>query len=112
MSALRLNRQLMLETPVRAPDGAGGFVESWTPLGTLWADISARTGRERAQAGAPVSTTGYRIVVRSQPMGSAARPKPEQRFRDGVRLFIIQAVAERDDAGRYLTCFADEEVAI
>ncbi|MFT7595414.1 MAG: head-tail adaptor [Paracoccaceae bacterium] len=111
MSAPHLNRRLALEAPVRAPDGAGGFSESWAVLGEVWAEVSARTGRERAVAGGPVSAVGYRIVVRSAPVGAASRPLPEQRFREGARLFIIQAVADRDPVGRYLTCFADEEVA-
>ena len=53
----------------------------------------------------------YRIVVRAAPMGSDARPRPDQRFREGARVFAIRAVAEEDAAGRYLVCFADEEVA-
>ncbi|MDF1716420.1 MAG: phage head closure protein [Antarcticimicrobium sp.] len=111
MSAPVLSRRLVLEAPVRVPDGAGGAIESWTSLGTLWAEVRPRSGRERAQAGEPVSTMGYRIVVRGAPAGSAQRPAPEQRFRDGARLYLIRAVAEHDPAGRFLTCFADEEVA-
>ncbi|QBF32272.1 phage head closure protein [Thalassococcus sp. S3] len=110
MNAPCLNRKLVLEAPVRTADGAGGFVESWTALGELWADVTARSGRERAQAGTPVAAMSYKIVVRGAPMGSAQRPQPEQRFRDGDRVFVIHAVAERDPQGRYLTCFADEEV--
>lgn len=111
MSAPHLNRRLVLESPVRMPDGAGGFSDSWVVLGEVWAEMSTRTGRERAGAGGPVSAVSYRIVVRAAPFGAAARPMPEQRFREGVRLFVIQAVADRDPEGRYLTCFADEEVA-
>ena len=106
-----LNRKLVLEAPGRVGDGAGGFTETWTALGELWAEVTARSGRERAEAGAPVSAVSYRIVVRAAPYGAVSRPMPEQRFRDGTRLFVIQAVAEADAAGRYLTCFADEEVA-
>ncbi len=111
MSAPRLNRELVLEAPVRVADGAGGFVESWVVMGTLWAEVGARTGRERAVDAGPVSAVAYRIVVRALPVGSAARPRPGQRFRDAARLFVIQAVSERDPDGRFLTCFADEEVA-
>ncbi len=111
MSAPKLNRRLLLETPVRAADGAGGFAETWTSLGSLWAEVTARTGRERAEAGVLVSTVAYRIVVRGALYGATGRPKPEQRFREGERVFVIQAVAERDPEGRYLTCFAEEEVA-
>lgn len=111
MTAPRLNRHLTLEGVVRSPDGAGGYTETWAVLGDLWAEVSARTGRERAEAGVPVSTVSYRIVVRAAPVGAPSRPIPEQRFRDGTRLYVIQAVADRDPEGRFLTCFADEEVA-
>lgn len=109
MSIPHLCRKLVLEAPQQVPDGAGGYVESWAALGEHWVEISSRTGRERAEAGVPVSSASYKIVVRGAPFGSAARPMPDQRFREGTRLFVIQAVAECDPAGRYLICFADEE---
>lgn len=96
---------------MRSPDGAGGYSESWVALGELWAEVKSRTGRERDEAGTPVSAVSYRIVVRAAPVGAPSRPKSEQRFRDGTRLFVIQAVTETDAEGRFLTCFADEEVA-
>ena len=111
MRAPHLNRKLVLEGPVRSPDGAGGFTQSWTALGTHWASVEARTGRERAQGGATVSSMSFRVIVRSAPVGSPARPSPDQRFREGNRVFVIRAIAERDPGGRYLTCFTDEEVA-
>jgi len=111
MSAPRLNRRLTLEGAVRSPDGAGGFSESWTALGVLWAEVTARTGRERAEAGVPVSTVSYRIVVRSAPVGAASRPMPGQRFREDTRVFVILAVSELGSEARFLTCFAEEEVA-
>lgn len=105
----RLNRQLTLETPVRVADGAGGFRETWTALGTVWASVTARTGREAAGAAMPLSRVPYAIVVRAARMGSDARPVASQRFRDGVRVFVILAVAEVDTDGRYLLCTAQEE---
>ncbi|MEM9968314.1 MAG: head-tail adaptor protein [Pseudomonadota bacterium] len=107
-----LKHALVLEAPQRVADGAGGYVEGWIALGTLWAEITARTGRELASTGAPVSRVEYKITVRGAPYGAPARPKPQQRFRDGTRIFVIQAVAERDADGRYLTCFADQEVVV
>jgi len=112
MARVRLNRKLVLEAAERAPDGAGGWEESWTVLGTLWADIRARTGRDAGGEAANLSRTGYRITVRAAPHGADSRPRPGQRFRDGARIFAIEAVAEADAAGRYLTCFAEEELAI
>lgn len=112
MSLPRLNRRLNLESPSRVPDTSGGFHESWTSLGVLWAELVARTGRETVASGAAVSTVPYAIIVRGAPVGHPERPKPEQRFRDGNRLFHVRSVAERDPEGRYLICMAEEEVVI
>ena len=112
MSTPRLNRRLSLEAPTRISDGAGGFNESWSVLGVIWAELTARAGRETSAAGARVSMAPYRIVVRGAPVSHPERPVPGHRFRDGSRIFHIRSVAERDPNGRYLICIADEEVAV
>jgi len=110
MNAPRLNRALLLEAPERVADGAGGFTLAWVALGTLWAEVKAGAGRERAGEFVTLASVPYRITVRAAPQGSPSRPRPEQRLRDGTRVFRILAVSERDPAGLYLTCFAQEEV--
>lgn len=112
MKAVHLNRRLVLEAPERTPDGAGGFAENWVELGSLWAEVQLRAGRERAGALGQVSDVDYKISIRAAPVGSSARPKPGQRFVEGARRYLIEAVAERDTQGRYLVCFAREEVQI
>ncbi|WP_299206619.1 head-tail adaptor protein [uncultured Tateyamaria sp.] len=112
MKLPRLNRRLTLESPSRVSDGAGGFSERWMPLGVLWAELTARTGRETIATGAAVSAVPYSVVVRGAPVGHPERPIADQRFRDGNRVFHIRSVAERDPEGRYLVCMTDEEVAI
>ncbi|MCV6586324.1 MAG: phage head closure protein [Marinibacterium sp.] len=108
---VRLNRALVLESRSTVSDGAGGTQATWSALGTLWAAIDARSGAERRESGQTLSSTRLRITVRAAPVGSAQRPRPDQRFREGARLFQIRAVAEADADGRYLTCYCDEEVA-
>jgi head-tail adaptor len=112
MSAPQLGRRLVLEAPQVVSDGAGGFVNGWVPLGVLWAQVTPRSGREMAQSGAPVSRMAYRIIVHGAPMGSDARPAAQQRFREGARIFSIEAVTEQDPQGRYLACFAHEEQVV
>lgn len=112
MSAPRLNRQLVLEAPDKLNDGAGGFVQGWVPLGVVWAAITPRSGRETSQSGAPVSHMSYRIIIRGAPAGSDKRPAAQQRFREGDRIFTIEAVSEHDPEGRYLACFAQEEQVV
>ncbi len=112
MGRVHLNRPLVLEALERVSDGAGGNEETWAALGTLWAEVQARTGRDRAGEGGAVSATGFRVTVRAAPLGAPSRPEAGQRFRDGTRILRIEAVAERDAAARFLTCFCEEEVGL
>jgi len=112
MKRINLNRRLVLEAPQRVPDGAGGYGETWQPIGEIWAEIIARTGREVTDGTAQLSSTGYKITVRAAPHGAPSRPKPEQRLRSGSRIFRIEAVTEQGPMARYLTCYAQEEVAV
>lgn len=107
----RLDRLLVLEDPQRVSDASGGFSESWATLGEVWGEVTARTGRISEVGPMAVSRMAYRIVVRAAPVGVPSRPMAGQRFREGSRVFNIEAVAERDPEGRYLICFASEEVA-
>jgi head-tail adaptor len=108
---MRLNRRLVLEEVERVPDGAGGFAEIWVVRGVLWGHVKAGAGREAAADFVTLSTVPYRITVRAAPPGAPSRPKPDQRLREGARMFRILAVTEDEGAGTYLVCFAREEVA-
>lgn len=110
MKTVRLSRKLVLEARQGLPDGSGGFVVAWQAVGTIWADIEARTGREDFIAGQAKPRMRFRILVRATPFGAPSRPRPDQRFREGARIFDILTVAEGDPAGRYLEIQAEEGV--
>ena len=107
--SIKLNRRLTLEEPQQVADGAGGFNRTWTALGQLWADIRVSNGKEVEGDGLSLSSTALKIVVRAAPVGAPSRPRPDQRFREGTRLYRILAVQELAPDGRYLTCNATEE---
>lgn len=111
MKAPLLNRSLVLEAPLRVGDGAGGYVSDWQPLGVVWAEVKPGTGREAAAFAATVSRVPYRITVRAAPYGAPSRPLAGQRFREGDRIYNINAVSERDAQAHYLICHAEEETA-
>ncbi|MEI6098001.1 MAG: head-tail adaptor protein [Alphaproteobacteria bacterium] len=110
MTTPDLNRSLLLEAPTQVADGAGGYSVTWTVIGTLWGDIKAGSGRDLAGVEITLASVPYRITVRGAPVGSPRRPLPQQRFRDGTRVYHILAVTEQDYEALYLTCFAREEV--
>lgn len=106
---ISLNRKLTLEKKVRTSDGAGGYITNWTSVGTLWAHMAAGSGRERSVAGGDLSEVRHMITVRSAPISSSMRPRPDQRFREGTRVFAIDAVFDTDRFGRFLNCSTREE---
>lgn len=110
MSAPHLTQLLVLEQAERLADGAGGFTSVWYEVCTHWAEITSGAGRQTAGEEVFLSQVPYRITLRAAPIGSIARPRPEQRLRLGARIFTILAVAEKDAAGKYLVCFSREEV--
>ena len=106
-----LSRRLVLETPEQVADGLGGYTTNWVALGELWAEVKRASGRDKASEFASVTSAQYRITVRAAPVGQPSRPRAEQRFREGSRVFLIRAVTSADTGYRYLTCFAEEEVS-
>ncbi|MFW2587555.1 phage head closure protein [Sagittula sp. SSi028] len=107
----RLDQRLVLETVEPVPDGAGGCVETWQALGTLWAEVSPRTGRQASGAAGAVARNGYFVWVRGAADDSTARPRIGQRFLWAGRRLSIEAVSDEPPRGMYLKCACTEEVA-
>lgn len=107
---IRLSRRLVLESRQNLSDGLGGYLTSWKQLGTLWADVLARSGREDFIAGQAQPRVRFRILVRAAPAGAPSRPRPDQRFREGARIFNILTVTDADPEGRFLEIEAEEGV--
>lgn len=103
-----MTRRLVLEERAAAPDGAGGLAESWIARGIHWAALSPTSSRERETGGRPASTVTHRALIRFAPFGDAARPVPDQRFREDARVFAIRAVTEADDRRERLICWLEE----
>lgn len=108
MQAPKLTHQFALEDPVRTPDTGGGAVIAWTPLGTLWGALEARSGSEGLSGTRPVSRITHRVIVRSAPAGSPQRPRAEQRLRRGDRLFAIVAVTDYEGMASHLRLDVEE----
>lgn len=105
-----LNRPMVLEQAVVTPDGAGGHTTNWQALGTLWVELTPGSGAEQRGPIAPEGAMRFRLYLRAAPQGSPQRPRPDQRLREGSRVFTILAVSEADASGAYLVCHAREEV--
>ena len=110
--AVTLNRSLTLEAAQDVADGAGGCTRTWATLGTIWGQVTPRSGRMANGETGAVSVAGFIVLVRGAPEGHAARPRAGQRLIMGSRRLLIAAVTENDPQGRYLRLTCEEEVAV
>lgn len=104
-----LTRRLVLQQVVLNEDLTGGFEKNWVDLGVVWASVDARSGQIRETRSGELSRLRYRIITRASIYGSSGRPSAGQRFKEGERIYDIEAVAVADGAGLYLECWASEE---
>lgn len=98
-----LRARLVLEEPVRMPDGGGGASESWVEMATVWGRIKARSGGEAVDADRVTGTVTQIITIRYR-----AGVVPQMRFRSGSRIFHILSVVNVEDRDRWLVCRCEE----
>lgn len=100
-----LRHRVLLEMPVRADDGGGGAIVTWTPVADLWAGIAPATGGEDVVGEGIAGRVSHELLVRYR-SGIA----PAMRFRLGDRTFEIKAVLDIAERRRMLRCLCREEL--
>lgn len=100
----RLRTELALEAPAQAPDGAGGFAESWTEIALVFAEIEPLAARDRFGAAQTLEEVSHRITMRHR-----GDLRSGMRLVNGGRRFLIRTVHDPDETGRYLVCRVREE---
>lgn len=101
----RLRRALDLEQQVRAPDGAGGFGESWTTVATLFAELTPLAATSSVSADQEVESVTHRVRLRMRGGVTAG-----MRLREGTRIYEIVTVHDPDETERYLECRVRERL--
>ncbi len=99
-----LRHRLLLEEPLRAPDGAGGAIESHALVAELWGHVRPVSGAERLTADRIAGRITHEIWLRHR-VGVA----PAMRLRLGARVFDIRAVLDIEERRRWLKCLVEEQ---
>lgn len=96
--------EILLEEATLTPDGAGGHVESWSEVASVYARIEPVSAASRFGADQTLETVTHRITLRyRQNIASGMR------FRLRARSFAIVTVHDPDETRRYLVCQTREE---
>jgi SPP1 family predicted phage head-tail adaptor len=96
--------ELALEAVALADDGAGGHVESWNEVATVFAQVEPVRADGRFGADQTIETVTHRVTLRFRgDVGSGMR------FAKGTRRFAVLTVHDPDETGRYLVCRTREQ---
>lgn len=96
-------RRLTLEAPASTPDGAGGGLETFAPVASMWASLRWLGGEERRQADRWEQASRQEIVIRWRSGVTAG-----MRFRAGGEVFAIVTAGDPDGDRRRLVCLCEE----
>ena len=97
-------REFGLEEASLTPDGAGGHVESWSEVATVFAKLEPVGATSRFGAGQTLETVTHRVTLRAR-----TDIRSGMRFRRLGRQFAILTVHDPDETGRYLVCRVRED---
>lgn len=98
-----LRHELALQQMFAAPDGLGGFAETWTTIATLFARIEPLGARQAFIGAQEIESATHAITIRHRP-GVASG----MRFLKAARVFRIITVRDPDETGRFLICMTEE----
>ena len=101
-----LRRRLTLEAASDTPDGAGGAIRAWVPVGSVFARVEPRRRRESVEDGRAVGVVTHCVTIRR-------RDDVDGRVRfvgDGATYRVV-AVEDADPQRRFQDCWCEEEQA-
>jgi len=98
-----LRHRMTLEAPIEAPDGAGGFSRSFTPVADLWARIAPGGAREDFVEQRAEQTTSHVVTIRWRDDVTK-----DMRFVHRTRKLHIRSVVDPDERRRFLICQCEE----
>ncbi|WP_099865119.1 phage head closure protein [Pararhizobium haloflavum] len=106
LDAGSLRSRLTLEKAVEAPDGQGGVVSTFEPIGTVWARVDSDGARSAEIAGERREALAHRITIRHRSGVEAG-----MRFILAGRRLVIRTAYDPNADGLYLVCACEETLS-
>jgi len=101
-----LTNRIVIEQATETRNAVGEVSLSWSTFATVWADVSALSGREAERYGQIVGFTGHKVTIRA-----LAGVKPAMRILyAGSRTLEIGAINEYERI-RYMELICTEKAA-
>ncbi len=107
MRAGELRSRLVVESPQRISDGAGGAVTNWLEIATVWANVTPTSASEQRSAEQRAEKTTHKITLRYRNDIDAT-----MRFSGDGRTFKIEATINEAERDQWLVCFCVEGTTV
>ena len=98
-----LDQRATLQAMTLAPDGGGGYSESWQTVASVWVNVAPLGASDKFAADAMASRASHRILLRRRDDVVAG-----QRLVAGTRTFRIHAVLAESRREPHLTLLCEE----
>ena len=111
MTALRagqLRKRVLVQSRSSSPDAIGGQSTTWADLKTIWAEVTALSGRELMLAQTIAAEVTHEINCRYDPVFADPRTVAAYRIVYNGRRFNIHGVQNEDERNRRITLQASE----
>jgi SPP1 family predicted phage head-tail adaptor len=98
-----MNHRIAFQATTQTTDGAGGFIEEWATVATVWASIEPARSSERFLAMQTETHVTHTIMCRYNPVITTAK-----RAMFGSRIFDVTGVINMAEANAYMKITAVE----
>ncbi|WP_434642754.1 phage head closure protein [Thermoanaerobacterium thermosaccharolyticum] len=105
MNAGKLRHRATIQQLVSTDDGAGGSIETWQDIVTVWAAIEPLRGNERYTAQQVQSTLSHKVTIRYR-----EGIKPQMRLTYKGRVFEVESVIDVEERHQWLELLCSEVV--
>ena len=106
INAGNLTDRIVIEQAAETRNSVGEVTLSWSTFATVWADVSALSGREAERYGQIVGFTGHKVTIRQLPGVKVSM----RVIYEGTRTLEIGAINEYE-RGWYLELICTEKAA-
>ncbi len=100
-----LRHRVIIQQLVNTDDGAGGSIETWQDIATVWAAIEPLRDNERYTAQQVQSTLSHKVTIRYH-----EGVKPQMRLAYKGRIFDIVSAIDIEERHQWLELLCSEVV--
>lgn len=101
----KLRDRVLIQSPVRTPDGQGGFVLTWQDVDTVWATVRQLAGREYLLAQQLGTALSHEVSMRYR-----ADVVPSWRLIHDGRVLDVHSIANPDGRRRETLVLAEQVI--